>query len=107
MPSKPSKKARAPAAQKTPRPPEAVLPAEEQAPTSESEERVINVPDVATSDEDDDMSSESQPARRRRDAGVCSYLHSRECRSDAATMVILLLLVVLAAEHYLHGHGIH
>ena len=37
---------------------------------------------------------------------ACGYLHSRECRSDAATTVIFIMIVVLLVEHYVHDSGL-
>lgn len=36
---------------------------------------------------------------------VRAYLRSRECRSDAATAVILVMLLVLVGEHYYYRRG--
>lgn len=69
-------------------------------PLALAEEQIIDVPDAATSDDDDASCASEPPARKWRAPGVCRYLHSRECRSDAATTVIIMVLVVLVVEHY-------
>lgn len=74
-------------------------------PPAPSEEQIMEVADAATSD-DDDASCASEPARKWRASDACGYLHSRECRSDAATTVIFIMIVVLLVEHYVHDSGL-
>lgn len=74
-----------------------VSPVEE--PDLVSEEEIVERRYEVSSDEDEDERSAAS-ARRGRSRHVCGYFFSRACRSDAATIVILLMATLLIAEHY-------